>query len=105
MYVYPKERHYTYAQLLAGVVQEEEFHTWTQEEVDKVYNNTNRDVRSNCLKIYTKHSVGYKSLNNPLVQTGTLLASGTVLTSGLQVHPSLNNLPLTATRDTQQTEL
>ena len=67
VYVYPKERHYTYTQLLAGVVQEEEFYTWTQEEVDEVYNNTNRDVRFNCLKIYTKHSVGYKSLNNPLV--------------------------------------
>jgi hypothetical protein len=71
VYAYPKEKRYTYAHLLASVVQEEEFHTWTQEEVDEVYIETNGDVKSNRLKIYTKHGVGYKPSNDPRVRSGT----------------------------------
>src|SRR3984885_5120448 len=71
VYAYPKEKRYTYAHLLASVVQKEEFHTWTQEEVDEVYIETNGDVKSNRLKIYTKHGVGYKPSNDPRVRSGT----------------------------------
>jgi hypothetical protein len=77
---------------LAGVVQEEQFYTWTQGEVDEVHNDTNGDVRSNRLKVYTKHGVRYKPSNDPLVRTGTL-------------NPLQSSLPPPATRDTQQVEL
>jgi hypothetical protein len=71
VYAYPKEKRYIYAYLLASIVQEEEFYTWTQEEVDEVYIDTNRDIKSNRLKIYAKHSIGYKPSNDPLVRSGT----------------------------------
>jgi hypothetical protein len=89
VYTYPKEKRYTYAHLLASVVQEEEFHAWTQEEVDEVYNETNGDVRSNLLKIYTKHGVGYKASNDPLVRSGTRPVQTTVQPTRQPAGPPL----------------
>jgi hypothetical protein len=93
VYTYPKERRHTYAHLLASVVQEEEFHAWTQEEVDEVYNETNGDVRSNLLQIYTKHGVGYKASNDPLVRSGTRPVQTTVQPTRQPASPPLVQIP------------
>ena len=63
VYVHTKEKRITYAQLLFKLTQEKHQHSWTQENLDKVYIELNKNrFQSNKINNALKHSLNYKIL-------------------------------------------
>ena len=65
VYVCTKEKCIIYAQLLFEITQEEQQHSWTQENLNKVYIKLNRNrFQLNKINNALKHGLNYKVLQD-----------------------------------------
>ncbi len=70
VYVRPKDKRVTYAQLLFELTQEEQQHVWTQEELDEVYTDLDgNEFKSNRMNNAIKRGLNYKVTQDPTVRT------------------------------------
>src|ERR1700693_2889015 len=70
VYIRPKDKRVTYAQLLFELTREEQQHVWTQEELDEVYADLDgNEFKSNRMNNAIKRGLNYKVTQDPTVRT------------------------------------
>ena len=69
VYICIKEKHTTYAQLLFEITQEEHQHSWSQENLDEVYTELDKNgFQLDKMNNVVKYSLNYKLSQDPIIR-------------------------------------